>query len=319
MLRMIGRKHRSLADRGQHRGAGVLDQRDAAVPGILLPRAAAEQEQRILRCRDHVGQRRNLRFGGRRRGRRAEAARIGDGNGAIELLLLQAGVETHVDRAVRRRRRHLVGLQHALDDRFRRARLVVPFREVAQQRALILGGVNPIDPRPPLVGRDRPRRAERQNRHPVAPGVEDAHQAVHQADIAVQDARHRLVGDLGIAVRDRDDMILVQTQQHLRRAIAEIVHQAVVKSAIARAGIERHVFDVQLAQHLGCDVARPAHVVGRSIVHRSFKLFHVLLTAMVEERGAMRQPRRRLVELTRDQLSGLTPLAFTSGSQGCFP
>ena len=93
MLRVVGRKHRSLADRGQHRSAGVLDQRDAAIPGILVARAAAEQEQRLLRRDDQVGQRRNLRFGGRRRRRRAKTAGIRNGDGAFELLLLQAGVE----------------------------------------------------------------------------------------------------------------------------------------------------------------------------------------------------------------------------------
>ena len=69
---------------------------------------------------------------------------------------------------------------------------------------------------------------------------------------------HRLAGDLGIAVRDGDRAFLVQAEQHLRPLIAEIVHQAVVQAAIAGAGIERDIGDVERAQRVGDDVAAEA-------------------------------------------------------------
>ena len=45
--------------------------------------------------------------------------------------------------------------------------------------------------------------------------------------------RHRLFGHLGIALRDRHRVLLVQAHQHLGVAIAEIVHERVVQAAIA--------------------------------------------------------------------------------------
>ena len=45
--------------------------------------------------------------------------------------------------------------------------------------------------------------------------------------------------------------------QHLRRAIAQVVHQAVVQPAVARARVQCNVRDVERAQHLGDDVAAP--------------------------------------------------------------
>ena len=73
---------------------------------------------------------------------------------------------------------------------------------------------------------------------------------------------HRLAGDLGIAVRDRDRGLLVQAEQHLRRGVADVVDEAVVQAAIARAGIERDVGNVEVAQHLGDDVAAEAGGIG---------------------------------------------------------
>ena len=81
---------------------------------------------------------------------------------------------------------------------------------------------------------------------------------MHQADIGMHRRGHRLAGDLGIAVRDGDRAFLVQAEQHLRPLVAEIVHQAVVQAAIAGAGIERDIGDVERAQRVGDDVAAEA-------------------------------------------------------------
>ena len=70
--------------------------------------------------------------------------------------------------------------------------------------------------------------------------------------------RHRLAGDLGIAVRDGDRAFLVQAEQHLRPLVAEIIHQAVVQAAIAGARIERDIGDVERAQRVGHHVAAEA-------------------------------------------------------------
>ena len=101
--------------------------------------------------------------------------------------------------------------------------------------AVVARGVDPVDPGAALLGRHRSGRAEHDHRRAVAPGIEDAHHAVQQPDVAVQDASHRLAGRLGIAVRDRDRMIFVQAEDDAGILVAEMVNQAVVKPAIARA------------------------------------------------------------------------------------
>jgi hypothetical protein len=135
--------------------------------------------------------------------------------------------------------------------------LVIPFDEIADQRRLILGGVDPIDPRSALHRIDRPGRAEEQQRHAIHPGVEYRHRAVQEPDIAVDDRAHRLAGDLGPAMRQRDRGLLMQAQQHLRPLIAEPVDEAVMQAAIARAGIERDIGNIERAHHVGRDIAAP--------------------------------------------------------------
>ena len=182
------------------------------------------------------------------------AASIG-GSGSASFASCMLGVEIDVSRPARRG----VGDPGGAQDRFARGggrgRLVVPFGVAAHQRALVARGVDPVDPRPALDGIDRPGGAEHDHRHAVAPGVEDRHGGVHQADIGMHRRRHRLAGDLGVAVRDRDRAFLVQAEQHLRLLVAEIIDDAVVQAAIAGAGIERDIGNVERAQRVGDDVA----------------------------------------------------------------
>jgi hypothetical protein len=121
--------------------------------------------------------------------------------------------------------------------------------------------MDPVDPGTALFGRDRPGGAEHEHRHAVAPGVEQAHHAVQQTDIAVQYAGHRLASCLGVTVRDRDRVILVQAYDDARSLVAEMIDQAVVQSAIARAGVEADIGDAEPAQHLRGDVAAPGDFV----------------------------------------------------------
>ena len=129
-------------------------------------------------------------------------------------------------------------------------------------RALIGGGVDPVDPRPALHGVDRAGGAENQDRHAVAPGVEDRHRGVQQADVGMHRSGHRLAGDLGVAMRDRDRGLFVQAEQHLRLLVAEEVDDEVVQAPVARAGIERDIRNIERAQRLGDDVAAEGRRVG---------------------------------------------------------
>ena len=171
---------------------------------------------------------------------------------------LHLGVEIDVSRPARRGVGDPAGAQHRFARGDRRGRLVVPFGVAAHQRALVARGVDPVDPRPPLGGVDRSGGAEHDHRHAVAPGVEERHGGVHQADIGMHRRRHRLAGDLGVAVRDGDRAFLVQAEQHLRPLIAEIIDQTVVQTAIAGARIERDIGDVERAQRVGHHVAAEA-------------------------------------------------------------
>ena len=180
---------------------------------------------------------------------------------------LQAGVEADIDRRGRRG----AGQRYWRGTSIRpapaaEARLVVPLDERADQAALIARGVDPVDPRAALLGVERAGGAEHDHRRAVAPGVVEAHHAVQQPDIAVQHAGHRLAGRLGVAVRDRHRMVLVQAEQDAGRGVAEMVDQAVVQPAIARPRIEADIGNAEPAQHLRRDVAAPGHLaVGLSL------------------------------------------------------
>ncbi len=131
--------------------------------------------------------------------------------------------------------------------------------------------MNPVDPGPTLHRIDRAGRADYEHGHAVAPGVEDRHRGVKQADIGMHRGPHRAARDLGVAVRDRDGGFLVQAQQHLRPLVAEVIDQRIVQAAVARARIERDIVDVECAQGFGDRVASKARgVTART--ERTFEL-----------------------------------------------
>ena len=72
-----------------------------------------------------------------------------------------------------------------------------------------------------------------------------------------------------------DRVILMQTDDHLGIFIAQIVHDGIVQAAIARARVQRNIFDADPAQHLCCDVARPAHLRIADVL-RAIKTLKVL-------------------------------------------
>ena len=260
MQRVAGREGGRGLEVGDHPRAQHLRKAHAAVPAFAAARDPADQHHRSLRA-DQRLRRRFHRVGrGVRRLRRLEAGGIGDRHLAVEPGLLEPGVETDIDRAARRRLRHHPAAEHGLDDRLGGARLVVPFDEVPQHHALVLGGMDPVDPGSPQRRIDRPGRPHHIDRRAVAPGVEHRHQPVHQPDIGMDDRPHRLVRHLGVAMGDRDRVILMQAEQHLGVFVAEIVDDRIVEPAIAGAGVQRDVFDPEPAQHLGRDVAGPFHL-----------------------------------------------------------
>ena len=220
MQRVAGREGGRGLEVGDHPRAQHLRKAHAAVPAFAAARDPADQHHRSLRA-DQRLRRRFHRVGrGVRRLRRREPGSVRDRHLAVEPGLLEPGVEADIDRAARRRLRHHPAAKHGLDDRLGGARLVVPFDEVAEHHALVLGGMDPVDPGPPQRRIDRPGRPHHIDRRAVAPGVEHRHQPVHQPDIGMDDRPHRLVGHLGIAMGDRDRVILVQAEQHLRVFVA---------------------------------------------------------------------------------------------------
>ena len=60
----------------------------------------------------------------------------------FDRIFLKLLIEHHEDRLERRRHRYLVGAHHRFGEVLQRLRIVVPFGEVANERARILHGVN---------------------------------------------------------------------------------------------------------------------------------------------------------------------------------
>ena len=168
-----------------------------------------------------------------------------------------------VERRQRRRQRRLLQARVEVDvDRPLGRRFAIqPARTIASRAAAAMPAGRPTWC---SCGRSRPGRARcgsnrstagawlrrRARSRPCTSSGMRSHQALNIAmvacirpDIGVHGRGHRLAGHLGIAVRDRDRILLVQAEQHLRRLIAEVVDEAVVQSAEARAGIERDVGD----------------------------------------------------------------------------
>src|SRR5262245_61147951 len=238
--------------------AEPLGERDARVPGIEITRYAAGKNQRMLCLSQQIGG----AFDGGRRGdavhRRHESPGVDRFNWLNELAFLHSGIEVDVSWSSRRGVGDPVCAQHRFARRNRRGRLIVPLGVAAYQGALVSRGMNPVDPWPPYNGIDRSRGAKDDNRHAIAPGVEDRHGRVHKPDVRMHGGRHRPAGHLGIAMGDRHRAFLMQAQQHLRLFVAQIIDQAVVQPAVARAWIERDVRDIGRAQRIRDDIAAEA-------------------------------------------------------------
>ena len=99
-------------------------------------------------------------------------------------------------------------------------------------------GVNPVNPGAAFGGINWACGTQHDHRHPVNPGVEDRHRAVHKPHITMQYGRQRLARHLGIAVGDGNRVLFMQHHDHLRVLIAQVVYDAVMQAAKARARVK---------------------------------------------------------------------------------
>ena len=80
---------------------------------------------------------------------------------------------------------------------------------MAQLLAIDVGGVNPIDERPPPAFVHRAGGADDEDRAAIDIGVIDAHGGMQHADDVVDDRHHRPAGRLGVTVGDLHGDLLV--------------------------------------------------------------------------------------------------------------
>ena len=253
--RMVGRESRAHLGVGDDAGAQLFGQRDALRPGFLLAGDAARHDEGTLRAQQDLHRRAGLRridvlgdLGHVARG-------IDGGQWFGDALLLNLHIQHHIGRRLGGGVGEPGGAQDGFARGAHRRGLIVPLHVMADHGGLIAGGVDPFDPGAALDGVDDAGRAQDDHGHAVAPGVEDRHGGVHQAHIGMDGGGHGLAGDLGVALRDGDGVLLMQAQQHLGVLVAQIVHDAVMQAPIARARIERDIGDVEGLQGFRNDVA----------------------------------------------------------------
>ena len=175
---------------------------------------------------------------------------------------LQAAVERHHHRAIRRRGRDLVHAHERLREMLRRHRRVVPLGIVAHDRVDVLGGMEGRHARRALRGVEIVA-AHDDDGNAVAPGVVDRHGGVLQPDHAVDQRHQRLAGRLEVAVAHRDAGLLVHAGEEFRHRVLAVIDQRLVDAAIARGRIGRQVFDVERLDHVDHEIG-----TGRAVVVR---------------------------------------------------
>ena len=255
---MARRKARAGLDVGQHQCAEALGERDATREIGGVRRDPADHQKRFACRLQQPGDFAHC-VGRRRRGRSgAIAVERGQRDRRAERLFLQRRVERDVDGALRLRRRDPIGAHDRFERRRHGPRLVVPLRIPSDERAQVARRVDPVDPGAPLDGVDRTHAAEKKDRNPIAPRVEDRHRGVHQPDVRMQRDGKRVPGDARIAVGERDRALFVHAEQELGAGIPQMVDQAVVQAAKARPRRKRDVGKLQRAQQIGDRVAAPS-------------------------------------------------------------
>ncbi len=180
--------------------------------------------------------------------RRPKQLRMRHHHRLVDLGFLDVAVETDIDRPFRFGHGEAVGFQKRLGDAVHRARLIVELDVIAHRQTLHQRRVHPVGGAP-LRGILRPAAAEIQDRRAVAPGVEDRHAGMLQADDVVQTGRHDFAGGPRITIGDRHGDLFMGAHDHLWALFRLEIDHGIMEAAIARPRIERDVLDAQLAQH----------------------------------------------------------------------
>jgi hypothetical protein len=173
---------------------------------------------------------------------------MGHNHRLVDLGFLDVAIEADIDRPSRFGHGEPVGFQKRLGHTVDGGRLIVELDVIAHRQALHQRCMHPIRGAA-LRGILRSAAAEIQDRRAVAPGVENRHARMLQADDVVQTGRHDLAGGPGIAVSDRHGNLFMGTHDHLGALARLEVDHGIVKAAITRPWIQCDVFDPQLAQH----------------------------------------------------------------------
>ena len=240
----------------EHRGADGLGERHQIVEAARAARDIFGHQHRVFRGEEPLGDLRQRRAVGRHRHRHLVGRRLRQRDVLRQRLFLQPGVVAHIDRALRLGHHRRIGarerIRHAVDA----GRLIIPLHVMAQLLAVDVGGVDPIDERPPPAFVHRAGRADDEDRAAVEIGVVDAHRRVQHADDVVHDRHHRLAGRLGVTVRDLHRDLLVLAQQD-RRIVAAVIDQRIVQPAIAGAGIERDIGESVMLDQVDDNVGLP--------------------------------------------------------------
>ena len=129
--------------------------------------------------------------------------------------------------------------------------------------------------------------------------AEDPHHRVVQARRRKRDDRHRLAGHRVVAIGDVHRRLLVAARQPLRRLVAAVVDERLVKPSEARRGIGGDVLEVECLEHVHHEVrARVLDGLDVGLVGQWCGLGCQLLAACsgVKRRGA---PARGAVTLRR--------------------
>ena len=209
--------------------------------------AALGEDDRIVGRGEERGDLLDQRSGGgdagrRHRGRQGE--RCG-GAGRAEHFARKADI----DRSARGRRRDRIGAVDDVRHLLREAQLVVPFRGLAHQRALVPHFLAPADGHRPCAepaGFERRRPAgKEQDRHPFRRRVDRAERAVGEADIGVGHHRLGAARRKEIAVRHAHGSALMRYHQGLRKvdALRRGLGETLDEGRKVRAGIGEDVID----------------------------------------------------------------------------
>ena len=75
---------------------------------------------------------------------------------------------------------------------------------------------------------------ENEHRPAIAPGIVNAHGAIHHTDIGMQNDQQRRLGDARITIGNGDRMVFMQAGHELRIFIAEPVDDGIMQPAETR-------------------------------------------------------------------------------------